>query len=285
MVEQSANSFDDNLNHKDSLLNYFNSVGVEVTADSIVSGVFGSNSNANGIQFGINKTTDKSFLQSRNFKTGTTGWQIDGDGNVEFASGVFRGSITGATITATTITGGTFQTSALTTVDRVIISGTNNDVEFWNSDNTLSASISTDYNPINYLSGISIDAGGGTYLNLYGKSNMGYSVLGANPDSDNDGSIVVVWDANDYTTLRLSLLSTIGGVAKDLPIAADLIPYSAGYDLGSATTKWDNIFAGIKVGLTPTASPPATVAEGDIYADTDHHLYYYNGTTWKQLDN
>lgn len=37
--------------------------------------------------------------------------------------------------------------------------------------------------------------------------------------------------------------------------------------------------------LTPTASPPTGATEGMIYADTDHHLYYYNGTGWVQLDN
>ena len=37
--------------------------------------------------------------------------------------------------------------------------------------------------------------------------------------------------------------------------------------------------------LTPTASPPAGATEGMIYANTDHHLYYFDGTSWKQLDN
>lgn len=37
--------------------------------------------------------------------------------------------------------------------------------------------------------------------------------------------------------------------------------------------------------LLPSDDPPASPTEGMIYADTDHHLYYYNGTTWKQLDN
>ncbi len=37
--------------------------------------------------------------------------------------------------------------------------------------------------------------------------------------------------------------------------------------------------------LTPIAAPTWTPAEGQIYADTDHHLYYYNGSTWVQLDN
>ena len=36
--------------------------------------------------------------------------------------------------------------------------------------------------------------------------------------------------------------------------------------------------------LTPIATPPTGV-EGMIYADTDHHLYFYNGTSWVQLDN
>ena len=35
--------------------------------------------------------------------------------------------------------------------------------------------------------------------------------------------------------------------------------------------------------LTPTASPPAGATEGMIYADTDHHLYYYNGTSWVSM--
>ncbi len=36
--------------------------------------------------------------------------------------------------------------------------------------------------------------------------------------------------------------------------------------------------------LVPQADPPASPAQGMIYADTDHHLYYYDGSTWKQLD-
>lgn len=36
--------------------------------------------------------------------------------------------------------------------------------------------------------------------------------------------------------------------------------------------------------LTPQADFPAAPTEGMIIAKTDHHLYYYNGSTWKQLD-
>jgi len=39
------------------------------------------------------------------------------------------------------------------------------------------------------------------------------------------------------------------------------------------------------VKLTP-GSEPSSPSEGMIYANSsDHHLYFYNGTTWKQLDN
>lgn len=41
--------------------------------------------------------------------------------------------------------------------------------------------------------------------------------------------------------------------------------------------------AGAFLQLTPSASPPASAVEGMIYADTDHKLYYYNGTDWKEV--
>lgn len=36
--------------------------------------------------------------------------------------------------------------------------------------------------------------------------------------------------------------------------------------------------------LTPMADPPSPAEEGQVYADTDHHIYYYDGTSWKPLD-
>jgi len=40
---------------------------------------------------------------------------------------------------------------------------------------------------------------------------------------------------------------------------------------------------GAHLHLEPGASTPANPEEGDIYADTDHKLYYYNGTAWKEI--
>ena len=42
--------------------------------------------------------------------------------------------------------------------------------------------------------------------------------------------------------------------------------------------------SGVPIHLDPQAQP-SSPQEGMIYAGTDHHLYYYNGTAWKQLDN
>jgi len=35
--------------------------------------------------------------------------------------------------------------------------------------------------------------------------------------------------------------------------------------------------------LEPIVSPPNPAYEGMIYADTDHHLYYYNSTDWVRI--
>ncbi len=38
--------------------------------------------------------------------------------------------------------------------------------------------------------------------------------------------------------------------------------------------------------IAPRAAAPTSPAEGDIYSNsTDNHLYFYNGTAWKQMDN
>lgn len=59
------------------------------------------------------------WLQSANFVTGTTGWRIDSDGNVEFSNGYFRGDISAATgafagtVSASNITAGTISSKSI----------------------------------------------------------------------------------------------------------------------------------------------------------------------------
>lgn len=102
----SETEFDTNLNRLDSLLRGLG-ITANVNAGSIESGVFGSTNTTNGIEFGVNPTTKDSYIQSRNFVSGSAGWQIDNDGNVEFNSGTFRGTLSAASGTLGAITVGT----------------------------------------------------------------------------------------------------------------------------------------------------------------------------------
>ena len=46
-----------------------------------------------------------------------------------------------------------------------------------------------------------------------------------------------------------------------------------------------SINIGTIIHLTP-GSAPSSPSEGDIYVNSsDHHIYFYNGTSWKQMDN
>lgn len=89
--------FDTNLNRLNSLLQGLGVVK-EITADEIGQGVFGASNNNAGLEFGISKTNSVSYLQSRNFVTGSAGWRIDSDGNLEASSGTFRGDLSGGSI-------------------------------------------------------------------------------------------------------------------------------------------------------------------------------------------
>lgn len=81
------------------------------------------------------------YIQSTGFVAGSTGWQIKGDGTAEFATGTFRGSVTGATITGGTITGATIQTAA--SGARVVLDSTNG-IRLFNSTPTQTASMALD---------------------------------------------------------------------------------------------------------------------------------------------
>ena len=91
--------FDEKLNHVNSLLRE-EPFGLEtilpegVPAEAIESGVFGGIDATTGIEWGQDKANTVSFLQSRNFATGSAGWRLDSDGNIEAESGEFRGTIT-----------------------------------------------------------------------------------------------------------------------------------------------------------------------------------------------
>lgn len=99
-------NFDSNLNHNKSLLvtRYDLQQAVDgllsgISAEQITDGIFGAVSGTEGVEFKRDKANSKSYLQSRNFVTGTTGWQITSDGDLEASSGTFRGALAGNSIT------------------------------------------------------------------------------------------------------------------------------------------------------------------------------------------
>lgn len=76
--------FDSNLNRLDSLLNLEIKTTPEISFDEIGAGVIGATDNTTGVEVGADVLNNLSYLQSRNFITGSIGWQLLGDGNAEF---------------------------------------------------------------------------------------------------------------------------------------------------------------------------------------------------------
>ncbi len=101
-----SETIDNFLNDNSSLLNNAPTGDVLSTLDNteaipaemITDGVIGGVGNISGIQVETDKSTGLTSLRSRNFVTGSTGWEIQGDGDVEFNSGIFRGSLEAGSI-------------------------------------------------------------------------------------------------------------------------------------------------------------------------------------------
>lgn len=76
--------------------------------------------------------TVNGILQSPNFVSGSSGWQLKPDGDIEANSGTFRGNVTGATIT-----GGTFQTAA--SGQRITINASDNYLRIYDANTQIGA--------------------------------------------------------------------------------------------------------------------------------------------------
>lgn len=65
-----------------------------VPSGSFLPGIFGASDSQEGIQIKSDNTNNESYLQSKNFTSGSTGWRIDSNGDLEANSGTFTGTIT-----------------------------------------------------------------------------------------------------------------------------------------------------------------------------------------------
>lgn len=100
-------------------------------------------------------------------------------------------------------------------------------------------------------------------------------------DSGNRGGLYI--DESPFVELLLN------GTSRAVQLIASSTDAKVVALSGAATAILDGVAGSVSASnlfaLTPTADPPGSPTEGMIYADTDHHLYYYNGTIWKTLDN
>ncbi len=96
----------------------------------------------------------------------------------------------------------------------------------------------------------------------------------------NDGETKVAsWGSVDAGIANLQV-----GPAFDYPGSITLVDPETFQSSADTSTSRPAVTASF-VYLNPEPNPPGSPFEGMIYADTDHHLYYFNGTDWKQLDN
>ncbi len=125
---------------------------------------------------------------------------------------------------------------------------------------------------------------------------------GTDIDIPNDSDLTIFWGANGGGSINAN------GVTGNLYLSSDsgdpdgsefrfvTGDSNSGTDgnggdmfiqpgLGAGSGRRGIVYIDSLIKLLPLDDPPSQVEEGMIYADTDHHLYYYNGTTWKQLDN
>ena len=143
------------------------------------------------------------------------------------------------------ITGGTIQTA--TSGKRIILSGTSNALAVINAAGTEVATIQG-----------AVDA---TILDLNGA----FTDYAARIQSTATNSSVDLVALTGYGTQYLLSLTGASNASRTKALF-NITPTSG---------------QGAHLNLTPIASAPQTPSEGDIYADTDHSLYYHNATEFK----
>lgn len=183
MIDDYSSQFDENLSDKNSLTNdnidpnaALDQLLAGISAGQVSDGVFGGFNLTTGIQFGIDRVNNISYIQSRNFVSGSAGWRLDSTGVFEGQSGTFRGNISGATIT-----GSTFQTAA--SGQRIVIESVNNTLTFYNASNVAVAQMGGGAN-IGYALRIINDASttDGVYISSAISGSVGFRYV-------NDGNV------------------------------------------------------------------------------------------------
>ena len=174
--------------------------------------------------------------------------------------GVYGTSSTGSGIYGTSINGVGVQTFS------------NNGVPLSANNYSSSGTANTVTTIINISRGTS-----GTAANGIG-SKITFNIKTTNGFGYESGYIVNKWENATYgsetSVFEWWLRNNGAAIAKKMDLQSDGTLNVVG-----------NISMGSVLKMTPLADPPTSPSLGWIYVDTDTHIYMYNGTTWKQLDN
>lgn len=155
----------------------------------------------------------------------------------------------------------TFNGSALSISGATAVtgSGTANRLTFWNGTNTVSSSA---YYTVTTAQILKIEGGSGNSPGIQLRNSGG---------------------TNAY--LQLSATSGVGDWLWLGGSSVDAVKLGGTSTTGTVEVESAKVTINTLLHLTP-GSTPGSPSEGDIYSNSsDHHLYFYNGTSWVQLDN
>jgi len=190
-------------------------------------------------------------------------------GNISATSGTIGGWV----ISNNALSGqgvGTIQTSASTSVDRMILSGPNNALEFWNSSNVKVGIINT-FN-LSGQSGISLlstSSAGDANVSVGGSGVEGNAILSVAPSANfNDMTFGIAWNGGIPSSMRIVGSGFRNGLFDWAPFDMHLVPYNNGgygvhnlgsnYSLGGVQQAWGALY------LLPTFTPSLDVAPGQL---------------------
>jgi len=223
----------------------------------------GSGSNAAGMNAGSSDTDIAFWAGASHTNRDDAKFKVTLGGSVIATDFVFAGTEESATIggwvvdeneliggASQIITGGTIRTSDPTAnLNRIEIIGSAAEMRFVGSDATVVGEIEPIYAAgASYLSGITLRGGAGfftatTTKNLaIGFTAMQHILSGTDPagNTDNKAEININFSGGDTNTFAIKLIKKVNGVFSTLPFNDDLIPFSAGQNLGysDAANRW-----------------------------------------------
>ncbi|MCI5056844.1 MAG: hypothetical protein MRY83_12090, partial [Flavobacteriales bacterium] len=211
-------------------------------------------------------------IGQRNFENNTSGngnvgigvFNFNQNQNGDYNVGLGTTNMNNVTTGDNNITFGSFNGGGLTSANSVIIL-------------PYQALNTTTDNSANYTIAIGHEAMENVTSELDYQIAIGYQ---AGRGSSYDNSVYIGRNAQATKNNQIS----IGGSSyTEIYTPNDLVVGGGNVGIGVASPSEALDIVGA-LNLTPQASPPTSADEGDLYADTDNNIYYYNGSSWDALN-